>query len=92
MNTNSRRISSVAIVVAALPILMLQGSAAAAQDNPSALRLTLDRAIELAVEHSEALDIAHAGEARADADAVRVKSQRMPQLNMASTYSRTLAS
>jgi len=54
--------------------------------------LTLTRAIELATGHSESLDVARAGEVRADAEQARVRSQRLPQVSFASSYSRTLAS
>lgn len=55
-------------------------------------RLTLEQAIALATGHSETVDIAHAGEARADAEQQRVRSLKLPQLSFAGTYSRTLAS
>jgi outer membrane protein TolC len=56
------------------------------------MRLTLDQAIAMAADKSEALAIARAGEARADADQMRVNSQRLPQLSFTGSYDRTLAS
>jgi outer membrane protein TolC len=55
-------------------------------------RLTLAEAIELATARSASLDIARAGESRADADLQRAKSLRLPQLSFAGSYDRTLAS
>lgn len=63
----------------------------AAQAQPAA-PLTLADALRLAAEHSESVDIARAGELRADADAIRALSQRLPQVNFAGGYTRTLAS
>lgn len=70
-----------------LPVFMALAVPAAAQTS-----LTLADAIRQATERSEALDIARAGEARADADAIRARSQRLPQLSFTGSYSRTLAS
>ena len=55
-------------------------------------KLTLADALAKAKGQNESLDIARAGEVRADADLARARSQWMPQLNFTSTYSRTLAS
>src|SRR5262245_505530 len=55
-------------------------------------RLTLTQALKLAIERAETLEIARAGEARADADQLQVRSQRLPQINFAGAYNRTLAS
>jgi len=55
-------------------------------------RLTLEQALRLADEQSEAMAIARAGEARAQAGAERANSFRLPQLNFTGGYSRTLAS
>jgi outer membrane protein TolC len=55
-------------------------------------RLTLADALRMAARQNESIDIARAGEARADADQLRVQSQRRPQLSFLGTYSRTLAS
>jgi outer membrane protein len=61
---------------------------ASAQGTP----LTLADALRIASGKSESLDIARAGEARADAEQLRVASLRRPQLSFLGTYSRTLAS
>ncbi|MEZ5317430.1 MAG: TolC family protein [Vicinamibacterales bacterium] len=58
----------------------------------AARRLTLDEALRLARDQSEAITIAQAAEARADADHVRARSQRLPQFSASSSYDRTLAS
>jgi outer membrane protein TolC len=62
-----------------------------AQDA-AARPLTLVDALRLAGARNETMDIARAGEARADAEILRVQSQRRPQLSFLGTYSRTLAS
>ena len=54
--------------------------------------LTLDDALKQAAEKSDAVDVARAGESRADADIQRADSQRLPQVNFAGSYDRTLAS
>jgi outer membrane protein TolC len=55
-------------------------------------RLTLADAIRIATETSESLDIARAGESRADADVARADSLRLPHVNLLGGYTRTLAS
>jgi outer membrane protein TolC len=67
--------------------VLLETTAASAQT-----RLTLADALARAVDHSEALEIARAGEARAAADRERATSQRLPQIDFSGGYSRTLAS
>jgi outer membrane protein TolC len=74
--------------------ICLAGLAVAA---PSPVRaqagpLTLAEALRMAGARSESIAIARAGEARADAETLRVRSQRRPQLSFIGTYSRTLAS
>jgi outer membrane protein TolC len=68
--------------------LVLAAPAAIAQPAT----LTLSDALRLAAGRHESLDIARAQEARADADQLRVRSQRLPQLSFVGTYNRTLAS
>jgi outer membrane protein TolC len=53
---------------------------------------TVSEAIRLATAPSETVTVARAAETRADADIARVRSQKRPQVNMAGSYSRTLAS
>lgn len=65
--------------------------AAAAQAQPAG-PLSLADAIRIAVEHSESIEIAHAGESRATAEVDRAASQRFPQLSFSGGYTRTLAS
>jgi outer membrane protein len=66
--------------------------ATAAPAWAQAPKVSLNDALARAKGQSEALDIARAGETRADADIVRARSQWLPQLNFTGTYSRTLAS
>lgn len=82
--TNRRVFLAAATLAAAL------AGTATAHAQPT--RLTLEQAIAMANGHSEALEIAHAGEVRADAEQARVRSLKLPQLSFAGTYSRTLAS
>jgi outer membrane protein TolC len=56
------------------------------------VRLTIDDAVRLALEHSETVEAAKAGEQRAAATAAKALSQRRLQVNFTGTYSRTLAS
>ncbi len=78
----ARRAAAIAIVALLVPI------AATAQ----ARRLTLEDAIAQATARSAAIDVARAGESRADADLQRARSLRFPQINFAGSYDRTLAS
>jgi outer membrane protein TolC len=73
--------------VVAAAILILCAADAAAQPG----RLTLAEALRMAAGRNESLDIARAGEARADAETLRVRSQRRPQVSFVGAYSRTLA-
>jgi outer membrane protein TolC len=56
------------------------------------MTLTLDEALRLATDRSEAIEASRAGEERAAATTARTLSQRKPQLNFSGTYTRTLAS
>jgi outer membrane protein TolC len=78
--------------IVALIVLAFSLALASPAHAQTPMRLTLDQAIAMAADHSEALAIARAGETRADADQVRVNSQRLPQLNFTGSYDRTLAS
>ena len=81
-----------AAAVACLLLFTTAPAPARAQTASSGGRLTLAEALRLASEQSEAVEIARAGETRADADIQRAFSQRFPQLNFAGGYTRTLAS
>lgn len=70
---------------------LVVGLAAMAQAQ-TAPPLTLSDAIRIALEQSESVDIAVAGESRADAEVQRAASQRFPQVNFQGGYTRTLAS
>jgi outer membrane protein TolC len=72
-------------------LTVLAGTAGAVQAQP-AVTLTLADAIRMAKEKSEAIEIARAGESRADADIERASSQKLPQVNFTGSYTRTLAS
>ena len=76
----------------AVPVLLgtLLVAAPAAAQTPA--KLTLADALRLAAEHSEALAVARAGEARADADLMRARSGALPQVSFTGGYDRTLAS
>jgi outer membrane protein TolC len=54
--------------------------------------LTLEEALDLAVERSDEVTIARAGLQRAEGDVRRATAARMPQLNASASYSRALAS
>jgi outer membrane protein len=71
-----------------LLVLSTGARGASAQTSP----LTLADALRIAAGQNESINIARAGEARADAEQLRVQSLRRPQLSFLGTYSRTLAS
>lgn len=77
-----------ACLLGAFIAVTLPAAPAAAQTT----RLTLAEAIRLATEQGEALEIARAGESRADADVARARSLWLPQINLLGGYTRTLAS
>ena len=87
---------------ALVPLLALAVAAPlAAQTAPTAapttvvsgaIPLTLDEAIALAEQQSEAIGIARASVTRARGEVYRARSQYLPQLNGTARYSRTLAS
>lgn len=73
---------------AALVALLALSAIPVAAQTP----LTLADALARAAGRNESLDITRAGEARADAALVSVRSRRRPQLSFIGAYSRTLAS
>jgi outer membrane protein TolC len=77
-----------ALSIAVGALLALGAATASAQSGP----LTLADALRLAGARNESIEIARAGEARADAELLRVQSQRRPQISFLGSYSRTLAS
>ena len=81
----------VAIIAAATVFAVNLASAPTADAQPPT-RLTLTEALTRAADNSEAIQIAKRGEQRAAAQSDQVFSQRLPQVNFAGTYSRTLAS
>ena len=54
--------------------------------------LSLEQVLTLAEPRSEGLEIARAGQRRADGDQVRARSQLFPQLSASASYDRALAS
>ena len=84
---------SLRLFSAAAAIAFLSASAANAQTPVSATRtLSLDEAVRTAEAQSEAVRIARAGVQRAQGQQYQARSQRLPQLNAAASYTRTLAS
>jgi len=65
---------------------------AQAQQAASGRSLSLEQALQLAEEHAEQVEISQAGVHRAEADYLRTRSQRLPQLNASTGYDRTLRS
>ena len=88
MPTLLRLVRRYLLPVSAAALMALPATPASAQT----MRLTLADAIRLATDTSESLDIARAGESRADADVARADSLRLPQVNLQGGYTRTLAS
>lgn len=72
--------------------LGLTVSLAATAHAQSVAPLTLSDAIRIATEQSESVEIALAGESRADASVLTAASQRLPQVSFQGSYTRTLAS
>jgi outer membrane protein len=75
-------------IVCAVVFLPLSVSAQTAPVGP----LTLEQVLELAEARSEPVAIARAGIRRAEGDEVRARSGLFPQLNLAVSYDRALAS
>jgi len=73
-------------------VLLTFFAAAQGQQAPAGRSLSLEQALQLAEQRAEQIEIARAGISRADADYLRTRSQRMPQLNMSTGYDRTLRS
>lgn len=77
----------------ALVALAICAAAASAQHQPAApVRLSLDAALRLAQQQSQAIEIARAGVTRASGEKAQARSQYMPQLNANLGYTKTLAS
>jgi outer membrane protein TolC len=75
--------------------ICLAAAPAAAQVQAPALPtgpLTLEQVLELAETRSESIAIAQAGVRRAEGDQTRARSGRFPQLSLAASYDRSLAS
>ena len=80
-----------ACVAAVLSIVVLGPLSASAQTAPVG-PLSLEQVLELAEARSEAIAIARAGIRRAEGEEVRARSGLFPQLNVAASYDRALAS
>jgi outer membrane protein TolC len=76
------------LVTAVLGCSRPAGAQAPAPSGP----LTLDRVLELAEARSESIAVAEAGVRRAEGDIIRARSGRFPQLSVAASYDRALAS
>ncbi|RPJ60531.1 MAG: TolC family protein [Acidobacteria bacterium] len=73
-------------------ILLTCLTAAQPQQGGAVRTLSLEQALQLAEAHAEQVEIARAGIHRAEADYLRTRSQRLPQLNASTGYDRTLRS
>jgi outer membrane protein TolC len=74
----------------AVSLALLACAAGAHAQTPGAL--TLAEAIRIASEQSESVQIARAGESRAEAGIRQAGSQKLPQVSFTGSYARTLAS
>lgn len=93
-----------ALVLVAVAAAVLSTSTATAQQPAAAgpgrdsaqvgtgIALSLEEAVRLATQRSEALQIANAGVTRATGQRMQARSQYLPQLNGIGSYQRTLAS
>ena len=73
-------------------VLLTSFSAGQGQQGPAGRALTLEQALQLAEDRAEQIEIARTGITRAEADYLRTRSQRRPQLNASTGYDRTLRS
>jgi outer membrane protein len=80
-----------ACIAAILSIVVLGPLSAFAQTAPVG-PLSLEQVLELAEARSETIAIARAGIRRAEGEEVRARSELFPQLNVAGSYDRALAS
>jgi outer membrane protein TolC len=84
-------IVALSLAFSALPVLPVEAQAQGAADLPAG-PLTLERALELAEPHSEAISIAREAVQRAEGEQIRAKSGLGPQLSFSASYDRALAS
>jgi outer membrane protein TolC len=79
-----------------LSALLASSSPVAAQQTPPpqlpGASLTLEQVLDIAEARSEAIAIARTGLGRADADRIRARSGRLPQLSATGSYERAFAS
>jgi outer membrane protein len=87
---NARRAAAYHPLLAAA--LLAVSTAAGAQQQPRAVRMSLDEALRLAESRSEAVAVARAGLTRAAGQRFITRSQAMPQLSGTGSYSKTLKS
>jgi len=78
--------------VAALTAVLFAAAANAQTPAGATRALSLEEAVRTAEAQSEAVRIARAGVQRAQGQQYQARSQRLPQLNGAASYTRTLAS
>jgi outer membrane protein len=83
-----------ALLLALLTLALCAGNAAAQQAaRPGGtVTLSLDDALRIAQQQSQAIDIAKAGVSRATGQRLQARSQAFPQLNASAGYGRTLQS
>src|SRR5262245_55396016 len=84
-------IVALSVAVWALPIRPVEAQAQRTAGLP-AEPLTLERALELAQPHSEAISIAREAVQQAEGEQIRAKSGLGPQLSFSASYDRALAS
>ncbi len=91
---SSQRATSVIAAIVALVALGICPAGAGAQQPPATatVRLSLDDALRLAQQQSQAIEIARAGVTRASGQKAQARSQYMPQLSANIGYTKTLAS
>ena len=78
--------------LAFLVLSLAIATAPAGAQTPTAGAMTLSEALRIAETRSDTLAAARAGETHAEADRIRANSARLPQVNFAGSYDRTLAS
>lgn len=78
--------------IACVVFFLTMTAATAGAQTTSTPAMTLVEALRIAEARSETLAEARAGESRAEADRIRANSGRLPQVSLAGSYDRTLAS
>ena len=94
MRSNVPRVSPVRLLALTLACaLPVAARAQAPVESSAAVRpLTLEDAVRMAEQQSEAVQVARAGVTRSEGQLLQARSQRLPQLNGSASYTRTLKS